>query len=151
MVDVFLCYFIQIGIPMEKTCTLVPLHMNVWITITVNFPHNIPICMCTVRHKVLEVHIGDTILNHDYVKILPGQVMGMGILKLHITTCYSQYFAMFVIVDMSRQRSPITEVLNMVKHNPKVFHVSTAQHAPNHIDSISSKVHGHVEHKYLIL
>lgn len=70
------------------------------MTILVNLPHINPICMCTIYHEALQVNLGDTILEHDYIKILPQQGMGLGILQLHITTCYSQYLAMFVVVDM---------------------------------------------------
>lgn len=66
-------------------CTL---HRFGWRTITVDFPHNIPNCMCTIRHKAFEVHLKDTPLEYNYVQILSKQGLGMGILRLHITICY---------------------------------------------------------------
>lgn len=52
---------------------LVPLKRNGKIIIVINLSHNIPLCMCIVRHEALKVHLGDTITEHDYVKILPVQ------------------------------------------------------------------------------
>ena len=52
---------------------------NSWITIAINLPHKIPICMCIVCHEDLKVHLGDTILEHECIKILSKQGMNMGI------------------------------------------------------------------------
>ena len=38
--------------------------------------------------KATDVHLRDTVLEHDYIQILLEQGQGVGILQLHITTCY---------------------------------------------------------------
>lgn len=73
--------------------------------------------------------------------------MGSGILQLHIITCYSQYLAMFVVIDMVHYHSLTMEALSMVKHHPKFLHISTTLCAPNYINSNSNKIHKHLEHK----
>ena len=40
---------------------------------TVNLPQNNPICLGTVSHEALKVHLGNTIFEHDCSKILPEQ------------------------------------------------------------------------------
>ena len=92
---------------------LVPFKRNGKITI-VNLSHNIPFCMCNVRHEALKVHLGDTITEHECIKILLVQGLGLGILQFYIITCYSQYLIMFVVVNMAHHHSAIIETLNMV-------------------------------------
>ena len=60
--DVFLCYFIQIGRPMEKLWMFATLWRNGWVTITVNALHSNSICLGGVRHESFQVDIWNIIL-----------------------------------------------------------------------------------------
>lgn len=45
------------------------------------------------------------------------------------STCYSEYFVAYVVVDMTYHHNPIMEAFNMVKYDPRILHVSIALYA----------------------
>jgi hypothetical protein len=95
-------------------------------------------------------HLGHHSPAWHHSQIYLQHTLGMGILQLHITTCYCENLAVIVVVHMICQHYPITKALNLVKHDPHNFYVSSTLHALDHIDSNSSMIPGHLEHKLLI-
>lgn len=125
---VFLCDFVQMCGPMKQTCALPTLHWNWWVPTTINLSHGNPIGLGIVCHKPCEFHMHDTILQHDNITVFPKQCLGHSILWLHITTNYYENLAMLAIVDIISQCCPILKTFDMVKHDPRIFHVSSTLH-----------------------
>jgi hypothetical protein len=56
--------------PMEEARPLLVLHGNCGITIAVNHPDSIPICLSTIRHESLELRLWNSVPCHDIIQVL---------------------------------------------------------------------------------
>jgi hypothetical protein len=56
--------------PMEEACPLLVLHGNCGVTIVVNHPDSILVCLSTIRHESLELGLRNTVPCHNIIQIL---------------------------------------------------------------------------------
>ena len=66
--------------PMKEVGPLLILHGNCGVTITVNHPNNIRVCLRTIRHESLELGQWNTMPCHDIVQVLPEYHLSRSIL-----------------------------------------------------------------------
>jgi hypothetical protein len=71
--------FKELG-PMEEACFLLVLHGNCGVTIAVNHPDSIPVCLSTICHESLELGLMNTVPCHDIIQVLPEYHMSSSIL-----------------------------------------------------------------------
>jgi hypothetical protein len=66
--------------PIEEACPLWVLHGNRGITIVVNHPDSILVCLSTIRHESLELGLRNTVPCHEIIEILPKYHLSSSIL-----------------------------------------------------------------------
>jgi hypothetical protein len=111
----------QRGSLVEETHVLLVLHGDLWITTAIDESDNIPIGMCTIHHEAFEVGILHAIFSHEIVEFSPHDTLDLLVLRVHVTYGNGHDLAIHCII--------LLDMLNMVKHEPRILKISSWLHA----------------------
>jgi hypothetical protein len=106
---------------MQQTRTLFVNHPDSGIFGTVNNYDNILVCLGTVCHESFEVWFRVPMFEHCVVELCPHDLLCFNAFKLHVTNCIGYNFAISQIINMASHCCPTSDMLNKVKHDPRVL------------------------------
>ena len=89
--DMIVCMAVHGGGLMKKACALTIGHLLVWISSSIDLTNDIPIGTSAVCHISLEVDNQESISSHDFVEAPLHDILGLIILRLHITYCNNHH------------------------------------------------------------
>lgn len=112
-----------------------------------NLPHDILICLGIVYHNTLEAHNCHPIVCHDIFQIFLKKILQCNILKLHVTTCNHEHFAVLGILYIACHCNPLYHVL---KHFLRVSHITSLLDMFHKLHPIIWYVYWHSENKVFI-
>jgi hypothetical protein len=147
--NVGLCVFLEGLSPVKEARSLLVFHGHRCIFVSVDNTDSIPIGLSAICHKPFEVWLKNIVASHNSVEVFSNHNLSSGILELHVTDGNGHYSTKGGIINMARHCSPTLHTLNMVKHEPGVFEVSTGLHPFHEVDSTTRSYLIHFEHKDL--
>jgi hypothetical protein len=149
--DMLLCVSIQRCSPMEEACALTILHGDLWITTAIDNSDNIPVGLRTVCHEAFKNGLLHAISLHHLVEFSPHDTLDLCVLRLHVTYGDGHDLAIRCIVHMARHCGLLLDMLDMVKHKPRVLQISSWLHALDEVHTTSRSIFQHLEDIDLIL
>ena len=126
-----------------KACPLLVLHGNCCITTAVNHLDSIPVCLNIVCHEFLELRQWNTVPCHDIIQVLSKYHLSSSILWLHIIDRNGHDSLICGVVNVASHGYSILDTLNMIKHDPCVFQISSRLHL---IDQMHTRFRPHLGH-----
>jgi hypothetical protein len=147
--NVGLCVLLERLSLVKEARSLLLFHGHRCISISVDNTDSIPIGLSAICHKPFEVLLRNVVASHNSVDVFSNYNLSNGILVLHVADDNGHYSTKGGIINMARHCSPTLYTLNMVKHEPGVFDVSTGLHPFHEIDSTTRSHLRHFKHKDL--
>jgi hypothetical protein len=149
--DILLCVSFQRCSPVEEISALSVLYGDLWITTAIDDLDSIRIGMCTFHHEALEVGIFHAVISLEIVEFFPHDTLDLCVLRLHVTYGNSHDLTICCIIHVIRHSRPLLDILDMVKHEPRILQISSWLHALDEVHTTSRSVFQHLEDIHLFL
>lgn len=97
------------------------LHEGLWVASAIYDTDGILVCMRIVRHEAFEVWLLYIVFLHNFIKFSPHNTLDLHVLQLHVTQYDGYNLAIPCIVYMTHHCGPCLDMLDIVKHEPRIF------------------------------
>jgi hypothetical protein len=95
-------------------------------------------------YKAFEVWLLHALLLHEFVEFFLHNALDLCVYQLHVTHGNGHDLAVHCIVHVTRHCGPCLDTLDMVKHEPRVFQISSWLHALDKVHTTFRSVYQHL-------
>jgi len=130
-------------------CTLVN-HPHRGVPRSINNSDNIPIGLCVINHEFFEIWFWKVTLLHLVIELCPHYLLGLHVLKLHVTNRNGHHCAIGWIVHMTNHSCTTSHTFHMIKHDPNILQIPYRLHLCDKTCSTPHTIYGHLENEHLL-
>ena len=120
-------------------------HAQQWIFGPVGNPDGIPIGLRIVRHEAFEMRLGDSMLSHNVVEVMPEKDLSIIVLGLEVAASDDHEALVGFVVYVAGHGGPLGDAFDMVRHDPSMLEIPARLHAPNQINPTTGANLEHLE------
>jgi hypothetical protein len=136
--------------PMEVAGSFTPIDENLWVSIPVNNPHNVPIGLCTIGHEAFEVGLGDSMAGHEVVEVMPKKNLSILVFGLEVAASDGHDALVGSVVYVAGHGVPPGHAFDMVGHDPSMLKIPARLHALNQADPTTRADLRHLKNKKIV-
>ncbi len=124
-------------------------HPHKGVLRSINNSNNIPIGLCIINHKSLEIWFWKIMLLHHVIELFPHYLLSLHVLKLYVTNLNGCHFTICRIIHMTSHSCPTSHTLHMIKHDPNILQIPYRLHSCDKTCSTPHIIYGHLENEHL--
>jgi hypothetical protein len=151
VLDIDFSVFLQRLGPIEVAGSLASIDGNLRISRSVDNPNGIPIGLCTVRNEAFEVRLGDAMMTHDVIKVMPKKHLSIIVFGLEVAVSNGHDSLVGFVAYVAGHNGPLGDVFDMVGHDPSMLKIPARLHALNRVDPTIRADLRHLENKILFV
>jgi hypothetical protein len=128
----------------EEASALSVHHVDLWRTTAIDDSDDVLVGLYIVCHEAFEVGLLHTVLSHEFIEFSPHNALDLSVFQLHVTYGNGHDLAIHYNVHMTCHCGPLLDTLDMVKHEPRVLHISSLLHVLHEVHATSRLVYQHL-------
>jgi hypothetical protein len=108
-------------------------------------PHGISIGLRTVRHETFEVGLGDSMVGHDVVEVMPEKNLSIFVIGLKVAASDDRDALVGSVVYVAGHGGPLGHTFDMIGHDPNMLEILVRLHVLNQDDPTTRANLKHLE------